>query len=272
MIIKVLSCVENLKKYAASYSESNCEDLWEKLVVEPYWDKLCCYSPIDLSDRKPLCIRDIDALQKQILKFDKLNYIKIEEELTLIANKLPNYDDDPITVMIFPLDDNNEFIKEKQNGVIGTSLFGNIMIQVNPLAKDYDKWIKYVFAHEYHHTVWGNYWFNMHGNELKNNLLQALVIDGEADSFAMTICEDLKPRWLYLNNEGMIEKLYLDKYLHHLFETEFDYCSLMFGDEEKGVCWCGGYAVGYRIVQNFLIKNKINFSELIEINPMNIIV
>lgn len=100
---------------------------------------------------------------------------------------LPNYDDDPVTVAIFAGSNDNKDVNIKQNGDIGTSLFGNIMIQVNPLIKGYEDWIKYVFAHEYHHTVWGNYWFNLHGGELQNKLIDSLVIDGEADSFALEL-------------------------------------------------------------------------------------
>lgn len=104
---------------------------------------------------------------------------------------LPNNDDDPVTVAIFAGSNDNKDVNIKQNGDIGTSLFGNIMIQVNLLIKGYEDWIKYVFAHKYHHTVWGNYWFNLHGGELQNKLIDSLVIDGEADSFALELYPEL---------------------------------------------------------------------------------
>lgn len=265
--VKVVSCVEQLKTYVACTEEKEDENLWEKLVVEPFWKELCCYSPIDLSDRKPKYIKRDANLKKQIAELEKIDLIVLEKELNRIAGLLPNYDDDLIMVAIFPIDNTNIIVNEKQNGVVGTSLFGNIMLQINPLVEGYENWINYVFAHEYHHTVWGNYWFNMHGDELKHDLLQALIIDGEADSFAMSVCKELRPQWLYLDKDEQIGKLYENKYEQHIFDTEFDYPSMMFGNEEKGICWCGGYAVGYRLVQKYIEKTNKSFTELIEVHP-----
>lgn len=38
---------------------------------------------------------------------------------------LPNYDDDPLVIAIYPLGEENSVVNDKQNGVVGTSLFGN---------------------------------------------------------------------------------------------------------------------------------------------------
>lgn len=41
------------------------------------------------------------------------------------------------------LGEENNLINEKQNGVNGTSLLGNNIITVNPMVKDYEKWIPF---------------------------------------------------------------------------------------------------------------------------------
>lgn len=135
-------------------------------MISVYWDKLCCYAPFDLGDRKPKAITNIETLEKQCELLKNLNIGALKAEFERVASILPNYDDDPIIIVIFPSDHENVNVNEKQNGVVGTSLFGNMLIQVNPLIAGYEAWIKYVFAHEYHHTVWGNYWFMLHGGEL----------------------------------------------------------------------------------------------------------
>jgi uncharacterized protein YjaZ len=66
-----------------------------------------------------------------------------------------------LLVALYPICDDNKKVKKYQNGVLGTSVFGNILININPLAEDYYNWIFYVFAHEYHHCVWGNNWFSL---------------------------------------------------------------------------------------------------------------
>lgn len=185
---------------------------------------------------------------------------------------LPNYDDDPVTVAIFAGSNDNKDVNIKQNGDIGTSLFGNIMIQVNPLIKGYEDWIKYVFAHEYHHTVWGNYWFNLHGGELQNKLIDSLVIDGEADSFALELYPELKPQWLFGMAEKEIDALWKSRYKTIAMSTDVDYSAYMFGNDEMGIPWCAGYAVGYMIVHKYLALTGKRVSEILEVKPESMLV
>lgn len=264
MKIKIIDFIQEQKKYIEDYCEDKALELWKSLVLDKKWQDLCCYSPINLDERKPQAILDIENLKKQTELMEKIDFAKLQNAFDKIVSVLPNYDDDQITVGIIASDPQNETVNTQQNGVVGTSLFGNILIQVNPLIPDFEKWIEYVFAHEYHHTVWGNYWFNLHGNELKNDLLQALVIDGQADSFACKMCPTLKPKWLYLDAQNDVIKLYETFYKQNLQSTDFDYVSLIFGDESKNIPWCAGYAVGYYLIQKYLQNTKKDFLELIE--------
>ncbi len=266
MIIKVVEFFEEQKNYIENYTKETADVLWNQQVLGEKWNKLCCYSPFPLDDRKPECIKDIDLLREQIKLVEKMDVTILQNQMQMIAEKLPNYDDDPITVGIIIADAGNETVNQMQNGVAGASLFGNMLIQVNPLVKDYEEWILYVFAHEYHHTVWGNYWFNLHGDELENDLLQALLIDGQADSFARSLFPQLAPKWLYLDQQDMVEKLYEKQYMNHLQDKEFDYSFYMFGNQVD-IPWCAGYAIGYYMIQRALYKNPITFRKMIETKP-----
>lgn len=198
MKITVLNACENVKNYIEQVENGiSAEAAWEKEAIEPFWDRLCCYSPTDLSERKPKPIRDLQGLKEQCERLSELNLALLETEFQRISSTLPNYDDSPLLVVIFPCDTNNTTVNEKQNGVVGTSLFGNILIQVNSLIEGYEAWIKYVFAHEYHHTIWGNYWFVLHAGTLSDEFINSLVIDGEADCFALELYPDLKPKWIF---------------------------------------------------------------------------
>ena len=73
----------------------------------------------------------------------KIDLNKLKEVFEKITNLLPNYDDDPIVIALYPLGEENNLINEKQNGVNGTSLLGNNIITVNPMVKDYEKWIPF---------------------------------------------------------------------------------------------------------------------------------
>lgn len=162
-------------------------------------------------------------------------------------------------------------MKERQNGVAGTSTFGNMLISINPLADNFIEWIPYVFAHEYHHAVWGNYWYALHGGELDNRFINSLLIDGQADSFALSFYPVLKPKWLF-NMSKETEKALWEKHYSKVFlEEDVDYGKYMFGDEANGIPWCAGYTIGYRIIQQFLLSNSnTTFSKLLEMRPLDI--
>ena len=268
MNIKVLiSCIE-IKKYIERVNKGEDKaQCWEEEVVAPYWDMLCCYAPFDLSERKPSVIENVEELEKQCVLLEQLDMETIRKEFERIATILPNYDDDPITVVIFPGNSANRTVNEKQNGVVGTALFGNMFLQVNPFVDGFNDWIYYVFAHEYHHTVWGNYWFMLHAGELENKFIDSLVIDGEADSFAMELFPHLRPEWLFGLSLQETEELWETKYSQIVNEQEVDYTAYMFGNEEQNIPWCAGYAVGYRIVQNYLEMSGRTIVEILETKP-----
>lgn len=239
----------------------------EEEVIAEIWERLCCYAPFDLSERKPEAITDIDSLEKQCALLEGLDERALKNEFVRVASMLPNYDDDPIAVVILPGDHGNTSVNERQNGVVGTSMFANILIQVNPLVRDYERWLEYVFAHEYHHTVWDNYWYVLHGGELRNTLIDFLMTDGEADCFAMEMYPDLKPQWLFTMSETDIERLWKDKYIDKAMDTGVDYEAYMFGNEEMGIPWCAGYAIGYMLVRRYLTSARKFAVDILELKP-----
>lgn len=266
MKVDVKNTYKEIRKYIERVKKGESPEVcWEEEVIAFYWDKLCCYAPFDLSERKPNAITEIGVLEKQCELLEKLDINELRMEFERVATILPNYDDDTITVAIFP--GNNTSVNDKQNGVVGTSLFGNMFIQVNPLIQGYEDWIKYVFAHEYHHTVWGNYWFMLHSGELENKFIDSLIIDGEADSFAMELYPKLRPQWLFGMSEEEIHCIWENKYKAVAESTEVDYVSYMFGSIENEIPWCAGYAVGYMLVQNYLGITKKSVVEILELKP-----
>ncbi len=272
MNIEIIPVYEYLDQFIVEAENKPAEinELWQKHAIEPFWSKLCEYSPIDLTERKPACIKNIESLKKQLQLLKKIDLNKLKEVFEKITNLLPNYDDDPIVIGLYPLGEENRMINEKQNGVIGTSLFGNNIIAVNPMINEYEKWIPYVFAHEYHHTVLGNYWFNMHGGELGNEFINSLLIDGQADSFAMHLNPALRPQWLFSLSDEEIKILWENNYKKLVFKDDVDYGKYMFGGDN--IPWCAGYAVGYWLTQKYLQENTEKaFKEILEIKPIEIL-
>jgi len=181
--------------------------------------------------------------------------------------RLPVNEDEPLLVALYPLCDSNKIVKERQNGVIGACVFGNIIININPLAEDYCNWILYVFAHEYHHCVWGHNWYSVRkGQGVNGNLLEAMISEGQADLFAMSLFPQLIPQWNKLLDNESEEKLW-EIFKPVLFSADQQiHRNFIFGNETEKLPWCIGYVFGRLIVSDFLQKNpNITFADLINI-------
>ena len=272
MELDILPVYENLDDYILEMEKENpdCEALWDKYALQPYWEKISQWAPLDMSSRKPQPIKNISRLKQQIEVMKDIDLKEIKERFMQVVNILHNYDDDPITIAIYPVDDDNLTVKEKQNGVWGVNVFGNILLNINPLADNYLDWIPYVFAHEYHHTVWGNYWHVIHGGST-GKFIESILIDGQADAFAKSLSPSLNPKWISQISEEQEKELW-DKYYSRLLnETNVDYNKYMFGDDEAGVPWCTGYFFGYRIIEYFKKRYPLtSVKELIEMSSEEI--
>lgn len=272
MELDIIAVYENLDDYILEMKKENadCEMLWDKYAIQPYWEKISQYAPFDISDRKPKPIKNIYKLKQQIKLMKEIDLNEIKNKFMKVVNELPNYDDDPIVIAIYPVDDDNLSVKEEQNGVWGVNVFGNILFNINPFGENYLDWIPYVFAHEYHHTVWGNYWMVVHGGRT-GSFLESMLIDGQADAFAKSFNPSFNPKWISQISKEQENELWNNHYSKLLNKTDVDYCKYMFGDTEAGIPWCAGYFFGYRIIEHFKKHYPLtSVKELIEMSSEEI--
>ena len=269
MKVKYINTIESARKYikATEQINANHEELWNEFLIKPYWKELSQWAPFDCSFMKPSPIKDVKKLKKQLDAFQLINFENIKLEFERISNALVKQDDAPIIIAFYPLDDNNLIVKDRQNGVVGLCVFGNIVIKINPLADEYEKWIPYVLAHEYHHTVWGHNWYVLRSNA-KGTLLEYIINEGQAEAFARSLYSSLEPEWLNKLTKKQ-ENLYWDKFVPVLDSVDkSEHSSYMFGDTSIGFPWCAGYYFGYEIVKSYLKDNpQISFNDLIDIEP-----
>lgn len=128
MKLQIIDFFEEQRQYIHAFSEEKAETLWNELVLCKKWENLCAYSPVPLDDRKPRAIRDIKVLKEQTERLSRLDLARLRASFDKVTALLPNDDEDPITVAIIASDPANETVNSLQNGVLGTSLFGNILL------------------------------------------------------------------------------------------------------------------------------------------------
>ena len=264
MNIKIITTFENAKEYLSSAKNSNTEPtiLWKKHMIEPFWNDISAYAPFDQSFKQPACIKELDNLDKQLSMLSKLDISGLHSKFMKVAKALTSEEDDPMLVAFYPLCESNKIAKERQNGIIGTSVFGNMTISINPLAEDWQEWIPFVFAHEYHHNIWGHNWYVLRGGkDIEGTFLEYMITEGQADLFAMSLFPDLTPQW-----NQPIEKTQWERISRILYSKDPEiHAEYMFGNEKKGLPWCVGYSFGTMIVADYLQKNPLSFSELLHV-------
>lgn len=72
--------------------------------------------------------------------------------------------------------------------------------------------------------------------------------------------------------EKEIDALWKSRYKTIAMSTDVDYSAYMFGNDEMGIPWCAGYAVGYMIVHKYLALTGKRVSEILEVKPESMLV
>ena len=83
--------------------------------------------------------------------------------------------------------------------------------------------------------------------------------------FAMSLFSDLTPQW---NQpfDAEKEKALWEQIKPILYSTDpTAHSDFMFGNKEKDLPWCLGYSFGRMVVEDFLKKQPMSFSELLNI-------
>ena len=264
MKINLILAYRNLKTYIA---EGAKEEQWNKIMVEPYWGTLTEGAPFPMNHMKPVCKMTKEQAKEQFELLDAMDwssYMKLFEE---ICSKLHKEDEDTMHVAIYPS------TTTMPEGIYGTGVWGNIILNINPQNPNATSWIPFVFAHEYHHAVWGDYWFCKQGGEgLQHTFLENLIIEGEADAFAMSLNRGAVPSWQKGGRaeEERIVWSQMEKILEQNLSPE-ECASYMFGNKEMGIPENAGYYYAIKLVQTYLKLNKnITVEQLLRINPNEI--
>lgn len=232
---------------AREVDDPDLEKLLETYVLDPNWEPCAGEEylppPGSIFDEP---IQDLGALEEKIHLLQESNVESmVRSALHKSARKLTGPD---TTVCIIAADPNNWFIRERMNGVNGWTFgAGKIILQVNPVP-GWEAWVPYIIAHEYHHSAWTDRFYLTDDRE---DLIDNLIFEGKADSFAHIIYPDTDVPWVSaLTAEE--ERLQWEKILSQgettdsMVKTRF-----MVGGDEDTPTWTG-YTIGYHIVQSYL--------------------
>ncbi len=200
-------------------------------------------------------IKDTTGLRNYVSEITN-NHQKIEELITsALAASNKFLKNDSVTVYIMPCNSDIEKINTEMGGVSGlTAGSKQIVISIDPGVNSWQEMLPYDIAHEFNHT----YWTKMNLKTAQWTLLNYLVFEGRADSYAHLICPDVICPWTKVLSEKMEADLW-NKIKSQLKNQDMAYqYNIMFGSKNEYPLW-GGYTLGYHIVQSAL-KNHPELS------------
>ncbi len=228
--------------------EANRKALYQQYVLEPYWedctDGVKEFLPIaEGYVSRP--ISDMSGLGESIqsLQDSEVESI-VMDALNASSQALPGPD---VTLCIFAQDPDD--YRTLTNGIDGFALdAGKIWIQITPKGQ-WQEWLPYGVAHEYHHVAWldmGKY------DQLNFTLTDYLMFEGRADSFAHQLYPDKRAPWTK-SIDRFVEARQWDSMQEDLNNRSIvKQQEYMFGTRDQSILPWTGYTIGFGIVQSYL--------------------
>lgn len=233
---------------------NNLEELYKQTVAEPfrisaygesdgYWifNHWHFITPTNIS-RLEESVRSLIANQNEINNL-------IEEALKKSTDKLPGGNK---TVYLFPANPDLSYLFRQMKGIAGGVMAKEdvILIQIDPSFFDAEI-LKFTIAHEYHHAVY------MEDNLVSrtNTLLDTVILEGKADTFAKIIYPDINAPWSEPLSENIendtweILKGYLSSIDPKIKEDFYN------GNPSKGIPQWANYKMGNKIMELYLEAN-----------------
>ncbi len=170
--VQVISAYRGMPAYieqARARPAADLEQLWWDAAVAPYWAEWAAgqWNEERLREllRRPVLDLKALAVEVEILGrsgVEQLVWQAVERIFALLPPCVPNP-----AICLYTLDPRNTTVQEKQNGVLGTGVGDNILLQIDPRVAGWQEYIPYVLAHEHHHAVWGYHYFYRQGHSIR---------------------------------------------------------------------------------------------------------
>jgi uncharacterized protein YjaZ len=259
-----------LKAIKANYKNRNSiyEERVQDSIFKSYFSKSEYAELVKSQLSSP--IKDTTGLGNHIALIDS-NRKKIEGLITSALAESNKYlKNDSLTIYIIPSDSDMGRIMQGMKGISGlTAGSKQIILTLDLTINTWEEHLPYAVAHEFNHT----YWTKMNFKTAQWTLLNYLVLEGRADSYAHLIYPNVKCPWTSILSAKVEADLW-NRIKSQLQNTNTSYrYSVMFGAQSRSPypLW-GGYTLGYHIVQSALKNHpELTPAEWINLSPEKIL-
>lgn len=253
----IVSAYTGMGEYAkaAQMYSSRIKNLYNHYVFEPLWNDFAErgeYTFLTKNLESP--ITDFAGLEQAVELLSKSGVEDVVKEALLkTAAVLPGPN---TTVHLLAMNPQYKYLFEQNNlsalntGVMAITVgAGKIIVSIDPTIPSWRDILPYVIAHEYHHSAWTARNFET----IDFSLLEYLVFEGKADSFAKIVYPQTDTPWTHIINSAQEKSVWarIKDELHQRDSALNDI--VMSGD--VGIPASSGYTIGFHIVQSFLKNN-----------------
>lgn len=224
-------------------NEADLDSLYSEIVLKPVQQRLdSSNSSLKVQDyQRP--IYDLVELELALDLLESADVVSLVQ--AALAKSYDYIQGVDTTVFIFPCDPGDYFTRDEMRGVRGVSglTCGNTILSVNPWAEGWEETLPYVVAHEYHHVTWGL----RHGHKFAGDMLEILILEGRADSFADIVYPGRNVPWTSSLSIEEEREFWWTVVKDDLYSTDLAYAKRITQENN----WAG-YAIGYHIVQEYI--------------------
>ena len=254
---RVILAYEGQARYleeVKSDPDADTASLWREHVVGAYREDCLAGEYERLAEgRLSEPVLDLERLEDAVKALRGSNVAQIvATALRRSARELTGSD---TTICVFVEGDRMAaYSREAAAGAGGfTAGSGKILLFVNPEG-DWKQWTPYITAHEYHHAAWTHLWTGDHpGQEPLSDLVDYLIFEGRADSFARLLYPDKIAPWTHaLNQEEEREQWKVMRAdLHNADQNLWSRYAIGGPATPRWIL----YTIGFHVVQRYLERH-----------------
>jgi len=259
----IVSSYLSMSTYVEKTKENrrNIAKIYNKYIFNPIWNDFASegeYSFLAESIKSP--IYDLEGLNNEI-KILSISGVEdtVKAGLEKISRVLPGPN---TTIYLHAIDPKykqylpNSY-KELNPGIMAHTFgSGKILVLIDPTVSNWIKVIPKVIAHEYHHSVWTSRNF-----KTKNfSLIEYLIFEGRADSFAELLYPDIKVPWTNMFGSEKERSVWYE--MKYFLKSRNEHVNMRMVVGDNDIPFGSAYTIGYRIMLEFLKNNpEVTLSE-----------
>jgi uncharacterized protein YjaZ len=257
----IVPAFEGQAEYIAAVRADPSADkdaLYQKYVTDRYRESCGSNGLVSVDPMRTILINhpigDLDQLEEGVQIIREADIVQLAKTaLQKSSTLLPG---SKITACLFVLDpDQQGFVSLYMHGVYGFTFSpAQIVIGIAHRNEEWRDWAAYTVAHEYGHAIFFQKFCEPQCTQAdwaKIDLLDTLLFEGRADSFARTLYPNLEAPWVtaLTPEQEAAQWRGIQEYLTSTSPN--DWPRFLYGDGNQIPHWTG-YTIGFHIVQKYI--------------------